>query len=55
MDTPNIVYYMFLSLNNQYEHSTTLIFHKKNHPDALKTVVQTGDLHFMLFWPHNSA
>jgi hypothetical protein len=28
MDTPNIVYYMFLELNIQYEYSTTLIFDK---------------------------
>jgi hypothetical protein len=38
MSTPDIIYYMFLKLNIQYEYSTTLILHK--HPlDASQTVV----------------
>jgi hypothetical protein len=28
MNTPNIVYYMFLQLNIQYKYSTILILHK---------------------------
>jgi len=38
MNTPNILYYVFLKLDIQYGYSTTLILHK--HPTgALKTVV----------------
>jgi hypothetical protein len=28
INTPNILYYVFLELNIQYEYSMTLIFHK---------------------------